>query len=241
MSDSSGIEKIWEDDIREVIPLDSSATGINFISGPDYTKTRSNINRICEGLKLDYASIPDSVHRSVFLDSAMNVFSNCLLDSIIPYWYGTEWEFEGHTSTPGSGAIACGYFISTTLRDMGLKLNRYKFAQQDPEDETGSLAIYPENVMTTFLQSDEDHLKILQSLNDGLYMVGLENHVGYLLIRNGQKVFIHSNYIDGFVNAENACSSQAFRSYAYYLTKITGNRELGKKWLNNMELEIKTK
>src|SRR5687768_5014531 len=68
-------------------------------------------------------------------DSLSSLVTDLLVDRIIPYWIGTPWSFEGHTSIPNSGKIACGYFVSTTLLDLGFNLNRYTFAQQAPENE----------------------------------------------------------------------------------------------------------
>lgn len=74
-------------------------------------------------------------------ESVSKQFTTALLERIIPYWEGTPWTFEGHTSVPNKGSIACGYFVSTTLRDVGLNLNRYKLAQQSPLIEAKSLAL----------------------------------------------------------------------------------------------------
>ena len=75
------------------------------------------------------------------IDSVGEIFKESLLNKIIPFWEGTEWSFEGHTSKPKSGKIACGYFVSTTLQDIGLNLNRYKLAKQSPINEARSLSI----------------------------------------------------------------------------------------------------
>jgi hypothetical protein len=75
------------------------------------------------------------------MDSVSKVFQESLLNRIIPQWAGTTWSFEGHTSVPQQGEIACGYFVSTTLRDVGINLNRYTLAQQLPINEAKSLKI----------------------------------------------------------------------------------------------------
>ena len=78
--------------------------------------------------------------KKITLDSVKKSFTELLLNKIIPYWYGTTWSFNGHTSKPNQGEIACGYFVSTTLKDMGLKLNRYCLAQKSPIDEAKFLS-----------------------------------------------------------------------------------------------------
>jgi hypothetical protein len=52
---------------------------------------------------------------------------------LLPYWLGTTWNFNGTTQVPGEGSIACGYFVTTLLRDAGVKLERVKLAQMASE------------------------------------------------------------------------------------------------------------
>ena len=57
-------------------------------------------------------------------------FTNMMVKELFPYWYRTKWEFSGHTNTPQEGEIACGYYVSTTLKHAGVNVNRYRMAQQ---------------------------------------------------------------------------------------------------------------
>ena len=36
--------------------------------------------------------------------------SKTLVDSIFPYWLGTEWDFNGYTERPRK-VVVCGYFF----------------------------------------------------------------------------------------------------------------------------------
>jgi hypothetical protein len=56
-------------------------------------------------------------------------FVSIIVDSVFPYWHGTQRDFNGTTQTPRKGSIACGYFVSTVLRDAGIQLNRIKLGQ----------------------------------------------------------------------------------------------------------------
>lgn len=58
------------------------------------------------------------------------IFKRCLVNEIIPFREGTIWSFEGYMSIPNKGEIACGYFVSITLKYFSVELNRYKLAQQ---------------------------------------------------------------------------------------------------------------
>lgn len=163
-------------------------------------------------------------------------FEEHLLNSVIPHWYGTEWDFNGYTDTPNNGVIACGYFVSTTLLHMGINLNRYHLAQQAGLNEAKSLAIIDSNYFTVY--GFENLSSEMDLYDDGIYFVGLDNHVGYLLKRSGQLYLIHSNYIDDKVMIETADESAAFESNIYVVAEISTNETLMEYWHANKVVKI---
>jgi len=175
------------------------------------------------------------------IDSLSVLFKVSLLNRIIPYWEGTEWSFEGHTAIPGKGEIACGYFVSTTLKDAGLNLNRYKLAQQSPVDEALSLAINSQVIEITG-DSGEDMIKeINNSLPEGIHFIGFDaSHVGYILKEKGQLYLIHSNYLGSTgVEIEQIENSAVFASYnRYYLTTLSTNENFLRSWISGKEVTV---
>jgi hypothetical protein len=159
-----------------------------------------------------------------------------LKDEMIPAWYGTVWDFFGTSETPGKGKIACGYFVSTTLRDAGFQLNRYKMAQLHSFDEVSSLSGNSFN--TTTLDSLHCYLK---REGEGLYILGLDNHVGYISFERGTAWFIHSNYLSpACVTKELMYLSPAILSSTHYkIGAITTNIGLMKKWVNGEVIQMK--
>ncbi len=206
-----------------------------------YADAKSDVLKVRKQLFKKYQSIKNTNKRNQFLDSTSKVFSKELLHRIVPFWYGTIWDFNGYTAKPNEGVIACGYFVSTTLRDMDININRYKMAQQAAANEIYSLT---ENRKDRAILNPDNYdslEKMLQQLSDGLYVVGLDFHVGYLWIDKQNYCFVHSSYIDGKVLSENALTSEAFASKTYYFGKITGNRSLMRKWLEKSRIKIVTK
>ncbi len=69
---------------------------------------------------------------------------------------------------------------------------------------------------------------------NGLYMVGLSNHVGYLYKQGSTVYFIHSSYVTPVaVVIEDAATSVALGySKIFVVADITYNEELMQKWLN---------
>lgn len=119
-----------------------------------YMDTKTSIDQLRKRLEED--------HRlgKISLDSIKSEFTTHLVDRIIPHWYGTPWSFGGHTAVPNKGEIACGYFISTTLRDMGIKLNRYRLAQKSPIDEAKVISCGSE-IISVVQDSPEKRLRKL--------------------------------------------------------------------------------
>jgi len=218
-----------------IYSIDSITCGLNFNAGENYQNEKHEIERQRKKFAELYALCTDSTEKIVLLDSIKNYFTNSLLNKIIPYWYGTLWDFDGYTSVPNNGYIACGYFVSTTLRDMGLKVNRYRLAQQAPENEAISIACDSSKIA---VYSENEIIDTLKKINDGLYFCGLYNHVGYLYIKNNNPYFIHSNYIDGKVMAEDALHSEAFNSNIYYVTEISSNMQLLLSWLTKEDIKV---
>lgn len=67
------------------------------------------------------------------------------------YWVGTKWNFNGVIRVPGQGTIACGYFVTTVLEDIGFKLNRIKLSQQASSVMITSLCINIKKISTLLI------------------------------------------------------------------------------------------
>ncbi len=190
------------------------------------------------------ANIKSRIHLDrISEDSLSHLFTNLLTEQIIPHWLGTPWSFEGHTSIPGSGEIACGYFVSTTLKDVGFNLDRYKFAQQLPIHEAKTLAL-GKPLLEINSNSTDERISILKdTLKEGIYFVGFDqNHVGYIQKKGSELFVIHSNYIgaEGVV-IERIEESQVFSYYdRIYIADISRNAALMKKWVKNEVVQVVT-
>ena len=114
-------------------------------------------------------------------------------DELVPYWLGTPWAFYGTTQTPGEGTIACGYFVSTVLAHAGLEVERVFMAQQASEYIVKTFS--PESDLRRFRRATaEQVVDWVLAQDDGLYIVGLDHHVGMLVHREATVEFCHSAY-----------------------------------------------
>ena len=173
---------------------------------------------------------------TISFDNIKTAFANQLVDKIIPHWYGTPWSFGGHTAVPNKGKIACGYFISTTLRDMGIKLNRYKLAQKSPIDEAKMISC-GSVINKVHQDTPEKAFEEIDNLTtEGLYFIGFdEGHVGYLLKREGELFLIHSNYLSPVsVCMETLKESRVFKRFnKFHIVSISHNDTLLQRWLDD--------
>ncbi|MFY0673527.1 MAG: hypothetical protein JXQ87_08980 [Bacteroidia bacterium] len=178
--------------------------------------------------------------RAEILNEANKLFTESLLNHIIPHWYGTKWDYNGYTNIPKQGIIACGYFVSTPLKHMGFNLNRYKLAQ------TYSLqavkVLQGSDVISLTGQGQDSLVNYLLAGHDGFYAIGLDHHIGLLLKRKDKAYFIHSNNIwPGTVCIERAEKTIQIRfSEALVLAKLSNNAIFLRKWILNEAFNVPT-
>ena len=161
------------------------------------------------------------------------IFTAAVTETIIPAWIGTHWDFNGTTETPQQGNIACGYFVTTVLRDAGLPISRVKLAQ-----------CASEQMITTLIQSKyisrfsniamEDFMIAIKTQGSGLYIVGLDNHTGFIYNDGKDIYFIHSTFIGTRnVQKDNAATNPILKQSKYkVLGKISSDEKVLKQWMN---------
>lgn len=203
-------------------------------------KPVGNYTTIVNKIKTDKAYFKNlyQTNTAKAIDSASKYLYAKLINTIVPHWYGTPWDFNGHTNTPNDGEIACGYFVSTTLRHLDFNLNRYKMAQAAGLDEARLLQSKSDIKTYSNLSFKQLKHKINSVYSDGIYFVGLDNHVGYILIKDKELYFLHSSYCVDKVIIELAETSPCFNSNLYVFAEITTNKKLIKSWILNKRLSI---
>lgn len=112
-------------------------------------------------------------------------------DKFFKAWYNTPWTFHGHSQTPKEGSIACGYFVTTTLQDMGFNIPRVKWAQQASEYMIKKVT---SDIKRFYNKPMKDIVDYIETKGEGLYIVGLDRHIGYIYYINGKMSFVHANY-----------------------------------------------
>ncbi|MEO1448442.1 MAG: hypothetical protein AAFV07_02885 [Bacteroidota bacterium] len=156
----------------------------------DYSQLRSEIKTKRATFQQAYARA-DSAQKDSIRQAAAKYLTRIIPEKLLPFWYGTPWDFNGYSNRPREGVIACGYFVSTPLKHIGWPINRYRVAQKDATSIIQTLSGHTQ----TWRDSNE-LLQHLQKQPNSLYIVGLTNHVGFLWVKEGEVYFIHSSYHD---------------------------------------------
>ena len=178
-----------------------------------------------------------SAHKKTILEKARKIFIDSIYHDIFPAWYGTDWDFYGTTETPKEGKIACGYYVTTVLRDAGVKVQRVSLAQQASENIIKSLTTAP--FIKRFHNAKiENFVADVKNQGEGLYVVGLDVHVGFILHDGNEVWFIHSSYGEpSEVIKEKALESPILSSSKYrVLGKISADNQFILKWLNQTSI-----
>ena len=145
-------------------------------------------------------------------------------------WDGTEWDFNGTTRTPRKGKIACGYFITTILSDAGFKIPRVKWAQQASEYY---ITRFSSDVQRFSNQTPESMKSYFLKRPDGLYIAGLDNHVGFVYKSGDEVTFTHASYYDPKigVQTEQLIGDNPFAKSAYRVVGRLLDKEMVQKWI----------
>jgi hypothetical protein len=74
-----------------------------------YALLRQKIEKKRIELNQQYTKATTQSLRDACLDSASVYLQMALIENVLPYWYGTDWDFNGISDRPQRGQIACGY------------------------------------------------------------------------------------------------------------------------------------
>lgn len=117
-------------------------------------------------------------------------------DELFPPWMGTPWGL-GRDSTatrphePGK-TVGCSYFVTAILGNAGVKLsNRYTFARAPALDIQRSLSTDIHRYLSIPARELE---RRIAALGDGLYLIGLSNHIAFVDVDGGAVHLVHASW-----------------------------------------------
>ncbi|GAB3823720.1 hypothetical protein [Hymenobacter jeollabukensis] len=187
-----------------------------------------------------YRQAPSAAGRAACLAKARTLFLAALDSTIFPAWEGTPWAFYGQSWEPRRGSIACGYFVTTTLHDAGLHLQRSLLAKQASEVIIKNLTA--ETYIHRYRGLDQaEFVRQVRALGPGLYVLGLDFHAGFLRVRDdGTVQMVHSSYLGpATVTREAAEAAEALASTYRVVGKVSADGVLLRAWLLGRPLAVR--
>jgi hypothetical protein len=171
---------------------------------------------------------------SVFREAQQYLFT--IADVFFRFWYNTPWAFNGNSQTPGVGSIACGYFVTTTLNDMGFNIPRVKWAQQMAEDLIIKLTT---DIKRFYNKPMDDVINYIKYKGEGLYIVGLDNHIGYIYYKEKEMAFVHSTYYNpaSGVTSEPLIGQNPLNNSKYRVIGKIFDEIMVRNWIYNIEYD----
>jgi len=205
-----------------------------------YLETLDYSNR---RLQYQYKKSTTADHKIAIIDTTQRHLRRIIIEDLFDFWYGTDWAYSGTTEVPQSGKIACGYFVTTILRDAGFQLERKKLAQQASEKIIKTL-IDEKHIQRHRHVKIKEFTEKVDARGDGLYLVGLDTHIGFMVVENGEAAFIHSsraNWQGGVKNEIPTKSKVLIKSKYRIVGKLLPNESVTDKWLRKHFFKTKTK
>lgn len=173
------------------------------------------------------------IWKNLTIEQKEKLFTKAVTETIIPVWIGTKWDFNGISEVPQQGYIACGYFVTTVLRDAGLHLPRVKLAQCASEQMI-KLLIQSKNISRYNHVAIEYFVDAIRRQGYGLYIVGLDNHTGFIYNDGTTIYFIHSTFVGTRnVQKEKAADSWVLQQSKYkVLGKLSNDITVLNNWMD---------
>ena len=196
---------------------------------PPYEDLVSSVEKQRKAFLDEYTKADES-RRSALEDEAASYLLEKITTDFFDQWRGTEWDFNGTTRTPRTGKIACGYFITTVLTDAGFNIPRVKWAQQASEYYITRIT----SDVKRFSNRTAESMKAYFLKNpDGLYVAGLDSHVGFVYKSGDEVTFTHASYYDPKigVQTEELTGDNPFAKSAYRVVGRILNKEMARKWI----------
>jgi hypothetical protein len=187
-----------------------------------------------------YAAARGPRARAEIREQARRFVVDTLVSQIFPAWMGmpSAGGLQATASLPHQPGmyISCSYFLTAALQNAGLVLeSRARFAQAPAAWIQRALLPPGEPIRRYGKLAPEDLERRLAELGDGLYVIGLNIHVGFVVVKGGRAWFVHSSYTPpGTVVNEPVVSSMAIalsQSKGYWVSPLFRDDRLVELWL----------
>lgn len=153
-----------------------------------------------------------------------------VFDALTQHWMGTTWGLGlPQSDTPGVGKINCGTFVGTILSHLGVNVNVKKL-QRQPSELIIKTFVRGRDIVRFRNRPTDEFVARVAALGDGVYIIGLDFHVGFLRVRDGEVRFVHASYVTHTVVDELASEAEPIRSSKYRVVGKIFDAKMMRDW-----------
>jgi hypothetical protein len=157
------------------------------------------------------------------------------------HWLGTRWGLgPPQASAPGDGKINCGTFVGTVLRDAGFVVDVAKL-QRQPSQLIISSFVGRERTRKWSNASMDRFLADVRAMGPGLFIIGLDFHVGFLIQTEDDLRFVHASYLTRTVVDEPAAAARPITDSKYRVVGKLLDRHNVRDWVEGNRIRVKGK
>lgn len=163
-------------------------------------------------------------------------------DQITKQWMGTQWALgPPQSEVPGAEKrINCGTFVGRVLNDSGFRVKVTKL-QRQPAQLIIQSFVGGKRVRKFSNKTMESFLKSVKEMGPGLYIIGLDFHVGFLLQTKSDLRFIHASYENGKVRNEKASEATPILTSKYRVVGKVFSPKNIRDWVSGQKIKVKGK
>ncbi len=201
---------------------------------PSYSEAMEQIQDRREELAKNYRKSPTSE-----LQAQVQAEIIASVEQLSGYWLGTRWALGApQTSTPQKGKVNCGTFVGRVLRDAGFEV-RVRKLQRQPSQLIIKSFVGRKRTRKFSNRSMKKFLASVREMGPGLFIIGLDFHVGLLLQTEDDLRFIHASFETETVVNEDAATAMPITSSRYRVVgKILSPANI-KSWLGGDTIVVK--
>lgn len=159
--------------------------------------------------------------------------------AVARHWLGTRWGLGApQTRTPREGKINCGTFVGTVLRDSGFVVDVGRLQRQPSQLIIASFVGASRTRRWSNARMDR-FISDLRRMGPGLYIIGLDFHVGFLIQTEHDLRFVHASYLTRTVVDEPASTARPITDSKYRVVGKLLDRRNVRDWLESNRIVVK--
>ena len=215
----------------------------------DFDETLAGIQKARSDLARRYTAAGTRKAKRAIKAEARAFVVRALIEEIFPAWLGTPWHMgkDDDAAVPHQPGkrVSCSYFVTAALQNAGLVLDdRRRWAESAALHIQRSLAPRVADLHRFFSIPPAQLAARLRKLPVGLYVIGLNCHVGFVRVAADKVWFIHSDYVepDVGVRVEPLAASAAIANSqptGYWVTPLFQDDRLIEYWLTGRPVPLR--